>query len=223
MTELMNHPAIPTSTTAAAASLTLLTESDRAKTTAKLTRANQFGMIDTEQLTAWMESRQEPDDSLTDDERPTPAVLASLSVRRLRTLVNQAYTLMDTGFPPSRTVDRYEMLVDELERRAEAAKKRHPVSATREKFRDNSLSSRFELFIDGHVVAYMQYRMTGGDLTLIMGDELPGFRNQGAATTLMRDIVLDAHKRRLNLIPRCPMAHAFLADHPQYQQYTGHH
>ncbi|WP_191931450.1 N-acetyltransferase [Arthrobacter bussei] len=170
-----------------------------------------------------MESQQEPDDSPTDGEPLTPAVLASLSIRRLRMLVNQAYTLMDTGFSPSRTVDRYEMLVDELERRAEAAKKRHPVSTTREKFRDNSLSSRFELFIDGHLVAYMQYRMNGGDLTLIMGNELSGFRDQGAATTLMRAVVLDAHKRRLNLIPRCQMASTFLADNPQYQQYTSHH
>ncbi|WDF35127.1 N-acetyltransferase (plasmid) [Arthrobacter agilis] len=233
MTELLNHPATPpnatstpttTSTaTAAAPSLRLLAGSDRAKTPARLARASRSGTIDTEQLTAWVESQQESDDSAADDEPLTPVVLASLSIRRLRMLVNQAYTLMDTDYPPSRTVDRYEMLVDELERRAEAAEKRHPVNATREKFRDNSLSCRFELFTDGHLVAYMQYRMTGGNLTLILGNELPGFRDQGAATTLMRNIVLDAHKRRLNLIPRCQMASTFLADHPQYQQYTSRH
>ncbi len=233
MTELLIHPATPLNATstpnttstapAAAPSLTLLAGPDRAKTSARLAWASQSGTIDTEQLTAWVESQQESDDSPTDDEPLTPADLASLSIRRLRMLVNQAYTLMDTDYPPSRTVDRYEMLADELERRAEATEKRHPVNTTREKFRDNSLSSRFELFIDGHLVAYMQYRMNGGDLTLILGNELPGFRNQGVATTLMRAIVLDAHKRRLNLIPRCPMAYAFLADNPQYQQYTSHH
>lgn len=36
----------------------------------------------------------------------------------------------------------------------------------------------------------------------------------------MRNIVLNAHKQRLSLIPRCPMAYAFHADYPQYQPLT---
>lgn len=222
MTELLNYPATPTTITSSAPPFTLLSGPGTPTTTsARVAQASRVGSVATEQLIAWVESQQEPDDSPGDEEALAPADLALLSTRRLRMLANQAYTLMDTDYPPSRTVERYEMLADELERRAEAAEKRHPVNTTREKFRNNPLSSRFELFTDGHLVAYMQYRMTGGNLTLIMGNELPGFRDQGAATTLMRNVVLDAHKRRLNLIPRCPMAYAFLADHPQYQQYIG--
>lgn len=178
--------------------------------------------VDTDQLTAWVASEQDHDEDLT-AEALTPVELASLSMRRLRILVNQAYRVIDTDYPPYRALDRYQMLVDELERRAAAAESSGVAKTAREKFRDNPLYCRFELFTDGSLAAYMKYTMTGGNLTLVMGTELPGFRDQGADQTLMRNIVLNAHKRRLNLIPRCPMAFAFIADHPQYQQYTGHH
>ncbi|WP_422391879.1 GNAT family N-acetyltransferase [Arthrobacter sp. N1] len=156
-------------------------------------------------------------------EELTPAELASLSTRRLRILVNRAYTVIDTDYPPYQALDRYQMLVDELDLRAQVTLTSGVAKTAREKFRDNPLYCRFELFTDGNLAAYVKYTMSGGNLTLVMGTELPGFRDQGADQTLMRNIVLDAHKRRLNLIPRCPMAYAFLADHPQYQQYTGHY
>ncbi|WDF33207.1 hypothetical protein PTW37_15370 [Arthrobacter agilis] len=93
----------------------------------------------------------------------------------------------------------------------------------RETFRNNPLYCRFELFIGGNLAVYMKYTVTGGTVTHVYGAELQGFPDLGACQILMRGIVLDAHKRRLNLIPRCAMAHAFLVDHPQYQHRTGHH
>ncbi|MCU1631639.1 MAG: hypothetical protein JWM61_291 [Micrococcaceae bacterium] len=59
--------------------------------------------------------------------------------------------------------------------------------------------------------------MIGGQLFLIHGVEQPEFRDQGIDATLMRHVVLNAHRRRLSLIPQCPMAFSFLADHPEYQ------
>lgn len=155
-----------------------------------------------------------PDDALS------PEVLRALSTRQLRVLVNQAYKLMDTDYPPAGTSDRYAMIVDELELRAQPAEDRGHTHQPKEAFRDNALYCRFELIIDGTIAAYLKYTMHGAQIILVDGVEQPGFRDQGIDTTLMRHVVLNAHKRRLGLVPRCPMAFSFLADHPQYQVLT---
>ncbi|MHA7145345.1 GNAT family N-acetyltransferase [Arthrobacter sp. TmT3-37] len=149
--------------------------------------------------------------------------LAALSTRQLRVMVNQAYKLMDTPYPPAGSTDCYEMIVDELEHRAQQAMDRGTEHAhqPRETFRDNPLYCRFELFIDGTLAAYVKYTMNGGQVVLLDGVEQPDFQDQGLDATLMRNVVLNTHKRRLSLVPQCPMACAFLADHPQYQVLIG--
>jgi predicted GNAT family acetyltransferase len=154
--------------------------------------------------------------------------LAALSTRQLRVMVNQAYKLMDTDYPPTGAIDRYEMIVEELEHRAQQATDRGTGPGTgpdtghqlKETFRDNPLYCRFELFIDGTLAAYVKYTMSGGRVVLVDGIEQPAFRDQGIDATLMRHVVLNAHKRRLGLVPQCPMAFTFLADNPQYQILT---
>lgn len=156
------------------------------------------------------------------DDNLSPADVAALSTRQLRVMVNQAYTLMDTPYPPAGATDRYEMIVDELEHRAQQAMDRgtEHVHQPRETFRDNPLYCRFELFIDGDLAAYVKYTMNGGQIVLNDGVEQASFRNQGIDGTLMRHVVLNTHRRRLSLVPQCPMAFSFLADNPQYQSLT---
>jgi predicted GNAT family acetyltransferase len=160
-------------------------------------------------------------DSILLDDALAPADLAALSTRQLRVMVNQAYKLMDTDYPPSGAIDRYEMIVEELEHRAQQAVERGTAHQVKETFRDNPLYCRFELFIDGALAAYVKYTMNGGQVILLDGVEQPEFRDLGLDATLMRHVVLNAHKRRLGLIPQCPMAFTFLADNPQYQALTG--
>lgn len=158
------------------------------------------------------------------DEAVTPEELPALSTRQLRVMVNQAYKLTDVDYPPAGALDRYVMLVEELELRAQQAAGRGSgtgsVHHIKEGFRDNPLYCRFEFFIDGDLAAYMRYRINGGQVILFDGVEQPSFRGQGLDVPLMRHIVLNTHKRRLGLIPRCPMALSFLADNPQYELLT---
>ncbi|RJT75410.1 hypothetical protein D6T63_17835 [Arthrobacter cheniae] len=155
------------------------------------------------------------------EEELTAQDIAALSMRHLRVLVNQAYKLMDTDYPPAAAMDRYDMIVDELEHRAQQTATRIlPANPARESFRDNPLYCRFELFVDGSLAAYLKYTMNGGHIVLTDGVEQPEFRDEGMDVTLMRHVVLNAHKRRLSLRPQCPMAFSFLADHPQYQTLT---
>lgn len=156
------------------------------------------------------------------DEGLSPRDLAALSNRQLRVMVNQAFKLMDTDYPPVGAMDRYEMLIDELDHRVHQAAERGAVSQLKETFRDNPLYCRFELFSDGDLAGYVKYTMDGGQVILLDVVEQPAFRNQGIDSTLMRHVVLNAHKRRLSLVAQCPMALSFLADNPQYQVLTAH-
>jgi predicted GNAT family acetyltransferase len=163
-------------------------------------------------------------DSATPEGTLTPEDLAALPTRQLRVMVNKAYQVMDTDYPPTGAIERYEMIVGELERRARQATEVGVSSGTvhqvKETFRDNPLYCRFELFLDGDLAACMKYTMNGGQIILIAGIEHPEFRDQGIDATLMRQIVLNTHKRRLGLVPQCPMARTFLTDNPQYQTLT---
>lgn len=164
---------------------------------------------------------RQPGSTLLDDDLSSRD-LAALSNRQLRVMVNQVFTLMDTDYPPVGAMDRYEMIVEELDHRAQQAVERGSVFQPKETFRDNPLYRRFELFSNGDLAAYMKYRMNGGQVILLDGVEQPAFRDQGIDVTLMRHVVLNAHKRRLSLIPQCPMALSFLADNPHYQLLTTH-
>ncbi|RJT81792.1 hypothetical protein D6T63_03240 [Arthrobacter cheniae] len=156
------------------------------------------------------------------DEGLSAEDIRALPIRRLRVMVNQVFRLMDTSHPPYGVLERYDLLVDELEHRAHQAADRGAAYQAKEAFRNNPLYCRFELFVDGSLAAYVKYEMKGGQLFLINGVEQPEFRDLGIDATLMRHVVLNAHRRRLNLTPQCPMAFSFLADHPEYQALIAH-
>lgn len=151
------------------------------------------------------------------DENLTSRELAALSNRHLRVRVNEVYEVLDIDHPPAGAKNDYALMIDELKLREQQARTGGPAHQLRETFRDNPLYCRFELIIDGDLAAYVKYTLTGGQLVLIDSVEQPGFRDQGLDATLMHHIVLNTHKRRLRLIPQCPMAFSFLANHPQYQ------
>lgn len=140
------------------------------------------------------------------------------STRQSLIMVNPEHSRMDTNYPLASTTSPSTKLVHDSNHRY--AVKRDPASPSKETFHDNPLHGRFELFIDGKLAAFMKYKMNGGQLILLGGTEQPAFRDQGTDTTLMRHVVLNAHRRRVSLLPQCPMALTFLADHPQYRFLT---
>lgn len=157
-----------------------------------------------------------PDVHRSDDHLPVQD-LTAVPTRQLRIMANQTYRLIDSDYPPAGAVERYQSIVELLEHRARQATERGPALQPRETFRDNLLYRRFELFVDGRLAAYLKYSMNGGQVNLLDGVEQTGFRDQGFDATLMRHVLLNVHKRRLNVMPQCPMALSFLADHPEFR------
>lgn len=143
--------------------------------------------------------------------------IGTASLDDLRTLANRMFRLLDDAFPPEQARERYAAAVGEIERRARRAEARAATPASREVFKDSAFASRFELFVDGSLAAYLEYSMVGGLLTLRALVEMPGFERRGLGRVLMGRAVLSAHKRRLDLVAGCTAARLFLQQNPRYR------
>lgn len=150
----------------------------------------------------------------------TPDVPHDLSVvttRELRILCNQLYRVLDTDYPPFGAQEDYEAVVEALAVREARAAERSESEQLREKFRDNPVNSRFELFHDGVMVGYVKYDMRAGRIRLLETVVGPANHRSGLEPVLVREALLNAHRRRLAPVPYCKHAQAFLADNPQFQ------
>lgn len=146
-----------------------------------------------------------------------PEDLTVVSTRQLRVLCNQTYRLLDRDFPPMEAVHRYELLVEEIERREVQAEVRSAPVRTRSGFRDNSLFARFELFSDGTMVGHVKYEMKGAHAVLIQAVVDPRFDAVDVEPALIRQVLLNAHRRRIAVVPYCPRVREFLVEFPQYR------
>jgi uncharacterized protein len=80
---------------------------------------------------------------------------------------------------------------------------------------DNTALSRFELNVDG-VTAFMNYRVTGGVISLDHTETPPQARGRGIASQLTAGVLDIVRKRGLKIIPRCPFVRAYLEEHPEF-------
>ncbi|WP_168796529.1 GNAT family N-acetyltransferase [Arthrobacter echini] len=151
---------------------------------------------------------------------PAPSVpydLSSATVRELRALSNQLYRILDTDNAPFGTREHYEAVVEALSERESPAAKRDEAERVREKFRDNSVTSRFELFHDGVLVGYVKYDLRAGRLHLLETVVATEYQHQGLEGVLVREALLNAHRRRLVPVPYCRHAQVFLTENPQFR------
>ncbi|WP_199278028.1 GNAT family N-acetyltransferase [Arthrobacter sp. CAN_A2] len=135
----------------------------------------------------------------------------------MRVLCNQTYRVLDRDFPPMEAVHHYELLVEEIERREVQAETRSEPTKVRGGFRDNSLFSRFELFSDGTMVGHVKYEMKGAHAVLIQAVVDPQFDALDVEPALIRRVLLNAHQRRIAVVPYCPRVREFLREFPQYR------
>ena len=103
---------------------------------------------------------------------------------------------------------------DRAQRRTAA--KASKAALTNATVQNNRLHSRFELFVDGSVAAYLQYEMHGGELWALRIIVSPAYRQRTAETLLIEELLADARRSRIALLPYCPQTRAYVADHPEY-------
>ncbi|PPB48802.1 hypothetical protein C4K88_13925 [Arthrobacter pityocampae] len=151
------------------------------------------------------------------DDGVFPQDLTTVSNRQLRVLCNQTYRVLDRDFPSMEAIFQYELLIEEIERREVQAETRSEPTKARSGFRDNSLFSRFELFSDGTMVGHVKYEMKGSHAVLIQAVVDPQFDPVDVEPALIRRVLLNAHQRRLAVVPYCPRVREFLREFPQYR------
>jgi predicted GNAT family acetyltransferase len=140
---------------------------------------------------------------------------ALVPLAELRILANATFRSLDSDAPPRWALERYGAVVDEIERRMRRIATQRGAPA-RGVFRDSPVGSRFELYFDGCLVAYLRYSIRAGRLTLRAVVENPGFEGKGLGRVLIRGAMLDAHRRRIDVITECVPAQEFLQRNPQY-------
>ncbi|WDF32594.1 N-acetyltransferase [Arthrobacter agilis] len=151
-----------------------------------------------------------------DEPAALPWSLADATNRQLRRWSNQLYRALDTEAPPYGAADDFKRVIDELERR-EGETRGSAGAAPRGTFRDNPMNHRFELFRDGVLAGYVSYSMRAGTVRLHRTVIAAAFEGAGLEQTLIRNVLLNAHKRRLSALPYCSEVQAFLAGNPQYR------
>ena len=145
-----------------------------------------------------------------------PQDLSGLSARGLRALCDDVYNSLDADFPPYGAYEDYARIVEELGRRETLAAGRRAAAEPRAKFRDNPARSRFELYHDGVMTGYLNYTLRAGRITLLSTVVAAPYEETGLAATLIKEALLNAHRRRLAPIPSCPHTRAFLTANPQF-------
>jgi predicted GNAT family acetyltransferase len=78
---------------------------------------------------------------------------------------------------------------------------------------DDPAGSRFTACLDGNV-AELVYRVNGRRLVLLHTEVPDAFRGHGMGGQLVRAAVERAARDHLTIVPRCPFARRWLAEHP---------
>lgn len=91
------------------------------------------------------------------------------------------------------------------------------VPGRRVSVRDYQLLSRFEVYSDGRVAGYCRYRIDGSQLWILeTAIDDRHYEASNLDKVLMDAVLTSAHRRRLAILPFCPMIRAYLSTQPQY-------
>lgn len=81
---------------------------------------------------------------------------------------------------------------------------------------DHPDHERFEIRVDGELGGFVQYRLKDGVLALLHTETDRRFRGHGLAGHLIQATLDAARDRHLAVLPYCPFARGWIAEHPAY-------
>ncbi|MFI5086502.1 MAG: GNAT family N-acetyltransferase [Actinomycetales bacterium] len=80
----------------------------------------------------------------------------------------------------------------------------------------NPAASRFELYRDGALAGFIQYRMQGTEMWFLYTAVTQYFQTTDVADALIRSALEEAHHRRVAVVPFCPAVRSFIAGNPPF-------
>jgi uncharacterized protein len=81
---------------------------------------------------------------------------------------------------------------------------------------DQPQRSRFEVYVDGELAGFADYRHTGDRLSFPHTKVVDKFTGQGLATALIRTALDEARKRGAGVLPFCSFVREFIVRNPEY-------
>jgi len=81
---------------------------------------------------------------------------------------------------------------------------------------DIAEAQQFEIAVDGAPAGVAQYRRKPGIIALIHTEIDPSFGGQGLASKLISHVLDSAAEDGLKVLPFCPFANKYIAEHEQY-------
>lgn len=81
---------------------------------------------------------------------------------------------------------------------------------------NNLAASRFDIYSQGTVAASAHYRMNGGEMSFIYTEVNRQIQTPALVRQLIQGCLDDAHRRRLAVLPFCPVMLAYIRRHVNY-------
>lgn len=81
---------------------------------------------------------------------------------------------------------------------------------------NNHLQGRVELYQDGNLVGFIQYRMDNGQIWLLHTLISTRCRDLSLVDDLLRRALQDLQRRRIDVLPFCPVVRHYMTVHPRY-------
>ncbi|GAB3658717.1 GNAT family N-acetyltransferase [Actinocorallia lasiicapitis] len=75
---------------------------------------------------------------------------------------------------------------------------------------------RFEVFLEGELGGFAEYKLNPGSISFIHTEIDPRFEGHGLAGRLVREALDTARERGLKVYPYCPFVRGWIAKHPDY-------
>jgi predicted GNAT family acetyltransferase len=83
--------------------------------------------------------------------------------------------------------------------------------------RDAPEASRYEARVGDQVAGFSRYVLADGVFVFTHTEVDPAFEGQGVGGTLVRGALDDVRRRGALVVAQCPFVHAFIDEHPAYQ------
>jgi uncharacterized protein len=83
---------------------------------------------------------------------------------------------------------------------------------------DNPGQAQYEIRVDGELAGVVKYYLRGDVISLMHTETDDRFRGHGLAGRLVQATLDSARKRHLQVLPYCPYARGWIAEHPDYTE-----
>jgi predicted GNAT family acetyltransferase len=82
--------------------------------------------------------------------------------------------------------------------------------------KDNAALSRYEVYADGELAGFADYRLDADVMSVTHTETEPRLQGKGVASVLVHGLLEDAASTGLSVLPFCPFVSWYIGRHPEF-------